>query len=219
MKVYGLDELRGLKMSDGVVAVFKPCGISSAKLGDYVKMMLDVKKCGHGGTLDPMASGVMVFGVGKGTKEVWNVGQDKAYVGEFLLGQKSETLDVESEVEVVCDDVGDVVIGEVVEVCSEFVGKIEQVPPKFSAKKIDGKRAYDLARKGEDVVMKVCEVEIHSIEVLEFDFPRLKLRVDCGKGTYIRSLGDDIASALGFESAVMSSLVRTRSGEYDLYSE
>jgi tRNA pseudouridine55 synthase len=218
MKVYFLDELVDLDFNDGVIGVFKPCGITSAKLGDCVKMILGVRKCGHGGTLDPMASGVMVFGIGKGTKEIWNIGQDKGYVGEFLLGQKSETLDVESEMEVVCGDVGDVDLNEVKEVCSSFIGKIEQMPPKFSAKRVAGKRAYDLARSGEDVVLSLCEVEIHSINVLEYDFPRLKLEVSCGKGTYIRSLGDDIASALGFEAAVMSSLVRTKSGEYELYS-
>jgi len=225
---------KGEGADSAVFGVWKPTGMSTFDVIRILKKEVGLTKIGHGGTLDPLAEGVVVIGVGRGTKEVWKIPQDKVYRAEFLLGQVSESLDVMSEVEVVCveepKEWGNAADGEsssksraeqarsrIEDALQEFVGEIEQMPPKFSAKKVNGKRAYELARAGatdEEVGLKSCQVEVYSIELIDYAWPKLELRVHCGKGTYIRSLGDDIARVLGVQGAVMSKLVRMESGGF-----
>lgn len=173
-------------------------------------------KVGHAGTLDPMATGVLVVAVGHATRLIELVqSRPKTYRGAFLLGKRSDTDDV----------AGHIVEGDMARAASisraeldaaldEFRGLIEQVPPAYSAVRVAGRRAYKLARRGETVELQAKTVEIHRLEVVRFEPPELTLDIECGSGTYIRSLGRDLGERLNC-GAVMSSLVRTRVGPFE----
>ena len=197
----------------GVLNINKPAGITSRDVVNHVQRRVRPHKVGHAGTLDPLATGVLVVCIGPATKLIEYVQQmPKRYVGEFLLGRQSETEDVEGEVELLPDPPVPT-RGEVEEVLPRFIGTIEQRPPKHSALKIAGKRAYALARAGEAVDVQPRPVEIQHVELLGYDYPRFILDVTCGSGTYIRSLGRDIGQALD-SAAVMQRLKRTAIGEF-----
>ena len=168
---------------------------------------------GHAGTLDPLATGVLVVGVGAATRLIGYVQRmPKRYVGTFLLGRRSPTEDVEGEVTELPD--APVPTREQIAAAAErFVGRIDQRPPAFSALKVAGRRAYQLARQGRELQLAARPVEIHRIEVKAYEYPELVLEVACGSGTYIRSLGRDLAESLG-TAAVMSGLVRTAIGGF-----
>lgn len=168
-------------------------------------------KVGHAGTLDPMATGVMILCTGKSTKMITALqAQDKEYEAVLRLGATTPSYDTEHEpdafypTEHITED-------KVLEVLRKFQGTVMQVPPVFSAVKVDGRRAYDYARKGKDVKIEAKPVEISGIELLEYSMPEIRIRVVCGKGTYIRSLARDIGEALG-SGAYITSLRRTRVG-------
>lgn len=168
-------------------------------------------KVGHAGTLDPMATGVMILCTGKATKRITALqAQDKEYEAVLRLGATTPSYDTEHEpdafypTEHITED-------KVLEVLRKFQGTVMQVPPVFSAVKVDGRRAYDYARKGKDVKIEAKPVEISGIELLEYSMPEIRIRVVCGKGTYIRSLARDIGEALG-SGAYITSLRRTRVG-------
>ena len=174
---------------------------------------LEVKKIkvGHAGTLDPMATGVMILCTGKATKMITALqARDKEYEAVLRLGATTPSYDTEHEpdafypTEHITED-------KVLEVLRKFQGTVMQVPPVFSAVKVDGRRAYDYARKGKDVKIEAKPVEISGIELLEYSMPEIRIRVVCGKGTYIRSLARDIGEALG-SGAYITSLRRTRVG-------
>ncbi len=198
----------------GVVAVDKPEGVSSRRVVDGVARALAMRAVGHAGTLDPIASGVVVVCVGHATKLIDFVHTlPKRYVGRFLLGRSSPSDDTELPVELEAHPVQP--SREAVEqALHAFRGSIMQRPCDFSAVHVDGQRAYALARKGRAVEIAAKPVTIHRIELLEYDWPRLVLDVECSTGTYIRGLGRDLAAALGTK-AVMDGLVRTAVGPFD----
>lgn len=172
-------------------------------------------KAGHAGTLDPLADGVLLVCLGKATRLIPYVqDQIKEYDGEFELGVSSPSDDTETERTVLPNPVIPAE-NQIEETLQRFIGTIQQVPPAYSAIHIDGKRAYKLARKGVEFDIKPKTVTIESITVLSFEYPFLRLKIRCGSGTYIRSLGRDLAEALG-TAAVMTSLTRTAIGTFSI---
>ena len=172
-------------------------------------------KVGHAGTLDPLATGVMILCTGKHTKQISQLQEGrKEYIADIRLGQTTPTYDMESEPDAFFPT--DHITRELVlERLQGFVGIIEQVPPAFSAVKVDGKRAYDLARKGRDFELKAKTLVIDEIELLDYTLPDIQIRVVCSKGTYIRALARDIGLALG-SGGHLTALRRTRVGEFTL---
>ncbi len=197
----------------GLLNVNKPQGITSRDVVNRVVRVLRGVKIGHAGTLDPLATGVLVVCVGPATRLVEYVQRmPKRYVGTFLLGRTSDTEDVEGHVTELVDPPRPT--GDQIELSlPSFTGEIDQLPPAYSALKIRGRRAYDLARQGKEVDLKPRKVAIHEIALTRYEYPEFELEITCGSGTYIRSLGCDIARALGTE-AVMSALQRTAIGEF-----
>lgn len=172
-------------------------------------------KVGHAGTLDPLATGVMIICTGKATKRIEELQyHTKEYVATLMLGATTPSYDLEKEIDATYPT--EHITRELVEeTLKKFIGSIEQVPPAFSACMVDGKRAYDLARKGEEVKLKAKTLVIDEIELLECELPVIKIRVVCSKGTYIRALARDIGEALQ-SGAHLIGLVRTRVGEVRL---
>lgn len=197
----------------GLVNVNKPVGFSSRDVVNRVQRIVRPAKAGHAGTLDPIASGVLVVCVGPATRLIEYVQRmPKRYLGTFLLGRKSDSEDIESEL-IELPHAPVPTQGEIEAVLPQFTGVIEQIPPAFSALKVKGKRAYELARRGEHVELAPRSIEIHALRLVEYDYPRLVLDILCGSGTYVRSLGRDIAQTLG-SAAVMSALERTAIGRF-----
>ena len=201
----------------GVMLLDKPLGLSSNQALQKVKWLLRAEKAGHTGTLDPLANGVLPLCFGAATKfSQQHLDADKVYETMVRLGVKTRTGDAEGEVietrEVSCS------VGTVVEVLDRFMGPISQVPPMYSALKKDGKALYEYAREGETVERAARNVVIHDLELLDMqlqgDAPFLSLRVACSKGTYIRTLGEDIAEALGCGGHLIA-LRRVVTGPFD----
>ena len=199
---------------DGIVNVNKPLGITSHDVVYRLRRLLGIKKIGHTGTLDPDASGVLPMCVGKGTKLAEMLtATDKQYLAELTLGAFTDTQDASGdvlerfEVNVTEDEIREKIAG--------FVGEISQVPPMFSAIKINGKKLYELAREGKTVEREARTVTIRNIEVQNIDMTEktVTMLVDCSKGTYIRTLCNDIGAALGC-GGYMSALTRTKTGRF-----
>lgn len=169
-------------------------------------------KVGHAGTLDPLATGVIIICTGKATKRIDELQyQTKEYIATLKLGETTPSFDLEGEVDAVYPT--EHITQELVEeVLKSFVGTIQQIPPVYSACKVDGKRAYELARKGKEVDLKSKTLVIDEMELLAYDMPVIKIRVVCSKGTYIRALARDIGKALG-SGAHLIGLRRTRVGD------
>lgn len=187
------------------------------KIRYHVSRKLGVKKIkvGHAGTLDPLATGVMIVCTGKATKRIEEFQyHTKEYVATLQLGATTPSYDLEKEIDATYPT-GHITRELVEEILQRFVGAIEQVPPAFSACKVDGKRAYELARKGDEVQLKPKTLVIDEIELLECALPEIKIRVVCSKGTYIRALARDIGEAL-HSGAHLTALCRTRVGEVTL---
>lgn len=203
-------------MIDGFYTFDKPLGFTSFDVVARVRRGLDVKGVGHLGTLDPLATGVLVCAVGEATKLIeYFMKADKVYESTAELGKISDTYDAEGRITVVTESpsVQEEAIRALLPV---FTGDIQQVPPAFSALKIKGQRAYDLARKGEVVVLPPRPVQIHALTLLDFTSPFFRLSVHCGSGTYIRSLVHDLGQRLGC-GAILTQLCRTRLGGFDLF--
>lgn len=187
------------------------------KIRYHLCRKLGVKKLkvGHAGTLDPLATGVMIICTGKATKRIEEFQyHTKEYIATLQLGATTPSYDLEKEIDATYPT--EHITRELVEeVLKRFIGSIEQVPPAFSACKVDGERAYDLARKGEEVKLKAKTLVIDEIELLECNLPEIKIRVVCSKGTYIRALARDIGEALD-SGAHLTGLIRTRVGEVKL---
>lgn len=183
------------------------------KVRYHISRKLGVKKIkvGHAGTLDPLATGVMIICTGKATKRIEEFQyHTKEYIATLQLGATTPSYDLEKEIDATYPT--EHITREMVEeVLQQFKGTIEQIPPAFSACKVDGKRAYDLARKGDEVELKPKTLVIDEIELLECNLPEIKIRVVCSKGTYIRALARDIGQALG-SGAHLTALERTRVG-------
>ena len=198
-----------------VILIDKPLQWTSFDVVKKIKHKLNLKKVGHAGTLDPLATGLLILCSGKKTKQIEKIQiQEKEYEGTMTLGQTTPSFDLETALSpsVPTDHLTDQQLNEATH---RFIGHIEQVPPVFSALKIDGKRAYNKARAGQEVVMKARNVEIKTFEILSINLPEVKFRVVCSKGTYIRSLAHDFGQALGV-GAHLSQLRRTRIGIYKI---
>lgn len=170
-------------------------------------------KVGHAGTLDPLADGVLVLCLGKATKRIEEIqGAEKEYLTDIFLGATRPSFDLETEIDerFPTDHITESLITEVL---PQFIGKIQQIPPVFSAVKVKGKRAYELARRGEELVLAAKNIEIKHIEILKFELPLLTLKITCGKGTYIRALARDLGKALD-SGAYLERLTRTRVGDF-----
>jgi len=205
-------------MDSGIYPILKPKGISSFRVISILRRITGVKKIGHGGTLDPLASGVMVVAIGKEwTRKIHlEVAKDKEYEAVIMLGLISTTDDEEGIKTVYNENKNQISIpssSDIQRILLKFIGIIEQIPPIYSAIKINGQEAYKLARKGKELEMKARHVDIKNIEVLEYSYPLLSIKVTCGPGVYIRSLARDLGEALG-TGAYLHELVRTRVGEY-----
>lgn len=201
-------------MLNGIIIIHKEAGFTSHDVVAKMRGICRQKKIGHTGTLDPQATGVLPVCLGSGTKLCdMLTDKDKEYVAELLLGIETDTQDTtgqvlrESPVEVSEEEVRQAIMS--------FRGVYHQIPPMYSALKVDGKKLYELARAGKEVERKAREVYLHEIEILELELPVVKLRVTCSKGTYIRTLCADIGSKLGC-GGTMKSLQRTRVGSFRL---
>lgn len=199
----------------GFVNVYKERGESSFNVVRKIKKIFNEKRVGHLGTLDPMAEGVLPVAVGKATKMFdYYLHKKKSYIATFKIGEETDTLDLEGEV--IKTSTTKISDDDIQKVLPKFVGKILQTPPKFSAVKINGKRAYDLARDNKDFDIAPKEVEIYTILPMASVLDNLLiLKIDCSAGTYIRSLGRDILNSLG-SCCTMTKLVRTQSGDFNL---
>lgn len=201
-------------MPKGILNVNKEKGISSARVVSLVRRALDIKKVGHTGTLDLEASGVLPIVVGKATRvSDYMMTKDKVYETELILGAKTDTLDAAGKIIAKSQKIIDK--DQFLETMNTFKGEIEQIPPMYSALKVNGQKLYDLAREGIEIERKRRMVNIYDIDLLDFDFPRAKIRVTCSKGTYIRTLVDDIGEKLS-TFAYVDNLVRARVGEFDI---
>ena len=211
--------LREVDFPEGYVAVIdKPYEWTSADVVRKIKFQL--RKCGHpkikighAGTLDPLATGILLVCIGRATKQVEKLqAEQKEYVAELQLGATTPSGDMEHEVDQTYPT-EHITREKVEEALRALCGEREQLPPLYSAKKVQGVRAYEFARAGEDVELKKALINIYNMELLEYDLPRIKIRVECSKGTYIRSLAFEIGEKLE-SGAYLSSLRRTRSGGY-----
>lgn len=194
---------------NGILVVNKPAGYTSHDIVSKIRKELNIKKVGHTGTLDPLATGVLPILLGNGTKlSKYLMNHDKEYIATIKLGEKTDTGDIEGkvieqkEVEVFSKE-------QVIQALESFIGKQKQIPPMYSAIKINGKKLYEYARNGETVEVQAREIEIYSIELLHYHKNEIKFRVACSKGTYIRSLCEDIATKLD-TVGTMSALQRTQ---------
>lgn len=199
-------------MISGILNIDKEIGISSSKVVSLVRKALDTKKVGHTGTLDLEASGVLPIVIGKATRvSDFLMDETKEYITEAYFGKKTDTLDYDGEVIASSDKTFNK--EELIEQMQNFMGEITQIPPMYSALKVDGKKLYDLARQGIEVERKQRKVTIYDFELIDFDFPHAKFKVICSKGTYIRTLIDDLGVAMG-TYAYVRSLCRSRVGEF-----
>ncbi|MBR7157838.1 MAG: tRNA pseudouridine(55) synthase TruB [Bacteroidales bacterium] len=170
-------------------------------------------KVGHAGTLDPLATGVLLICLGKATKQAEALqAQQKEYIAEITLGATTPSYDLEKEIDATYP-YEHITLEAVKEVLENMVGEQDQIPPIFSAKLIDGTRAYEMARAGEEVVMKPARITIYSLEIMDFTLPKLVIRVKCSKGAYIRSLARDIGAALD-SGGHLTGLIRSASGGF-----
>lgn len=198
-----------------ILLLNKPLTWTSFDVVKKVRNTLRVKKIGHAGTLDPLASGLLILCTGKFTKRIDEIqAQEKEYTGTITLGQTTPSYDLETPVSE-SKDISHLTPEDIQAAANSFVGTIEQIPPIYSAVMIDGKRAYDLARKGKEAEMKPRTITIKAFEITNIEGAVISFKVICSKGTYIRSLAHDLGQKLGV-GAHLSALVRTRIGEYKL---
>ena len=213
---------QGLEIYDfkeGAVLLFnKPLDWTSFDVVNRIRKSICVKlgvkklKVGHAGTLDPKATGLVILCTGKATKSIESIqAEEKEYIAKIKLGATTPSSDLESE-EDATFPTEHISKKKIEEVLKEFIGEIDQVPPVFSAIKINGKRAYDYARAGAEVEIKSRKIKIFSIAIIEFELPYLTIKINCGKGTYIRSLARDIGSKLN-SGGYLVGLERTKIGK------
>jgi|TARA_B100000795_G_scaffold95315_1_gene69889 tRNA pseudouridine55 synthase len=208
-------------LSGKLLLIDKPLNWTSFQVVNKIRWLIRNKfslkkiKVGHAGTLDPLATGLLIICTGKMTKEISKFQiQTKKYTGTFLLGTTTPSYDLETEpnktfpVDHVTEDL-------ITKSVQKFIGKIKQKPPIFSAIKKNGKRLYESARRGEDVIIEDREIEIFSFNILKIDIPNIDFEVECSKGTYIRSLANDFGEELS-SGATLTKLKRTKIGEYSV---
>lgn len=201
----------------GFLNLNKPKDWTSHDCVAKVRRLLKIRKVGHGGTLDPLATGVLPIAVGKATRLISYLPHRKAYQAKVRFGLQTTTDDLEGEILKTCSTLG-LTLEKITPYLPQFLGIIEQIPPQYSAIQRDGKRLYDLARQGKIVEVPSRRVEIFDIQVLgwqEGEFPELDLSIRCGEGTYIRAIARDLGNLLGV-GATLAGLIRTESGGMDL---
>lgn len=207
-----------MKSLSGVLNIRKPAGMTSRDVVNHVQRLIRPVKTGHAGTLDPLATGVLLVAVGPATRLISVLQKEsKTYRAEFTLGCTSDT----------DDNTGIIIrhehlaakptLAQIEHHLQQMTGRIQQVPPAYSAVHVDGQRAYDLARRGQEFSLAAKEVEVHAIRIHDYAWPVLDVEIDCGSGTYIRSIARDLGLNLGC-GALMSRLERTRIGRFDLQS-
>lgn len=196
-----------------VILIDKPHGWTSFQALKKVKYGIQAKKIGHAGTLDPLATGLLILCTGKMTKQIEGIqAQKKEYTGTFVLGATTPSIDLETEINDRFPT--DHITPEKIEACrKQFIGDVTQTPPLFSAVKIDGKRAYEIARKGGEAEIRSRTIHIYDFEITRIELPEVDFRVSCTKGTYIRSLARDFGEKLN-SGAYLTNLRRTAIGEY-----
>ena len=198
-----------------LLLIDKPFEWTSFDVVNKLRFKLKIKKIGHAGTLDPLATGLLIICVGKMTKRIEEyMGLEKEYTGKFVIGQTTPSHDLETEVSEK-KDISHITPSQIQEVVKPLTGKINQLPPLHSAIKVGGKRAYQFARKGKELELKPREVEIREFEITGINLPEISFRIVCSKGTYIRSIARDFGDMLGV-GAYLSQLCRTRIGNYKL---
>lgn len=183
---------------DGILIINKPKGYTSHDVVNVIRKKLNIKKVGHTGTLDPNATGVLPILVGQATKiSKYLIEHDKTYVAKVKLGEKTSTGDVEGEIIEKKEVPTEIQKEHVSEVLKKFEGKQKQIPPVYSAIKVNGKKAYEYARENKEIKLEAREIEIYKIALIEFKKNEITFEVECSKGTYIRTLCEDIANKLG----------------------
>jgi tRNA pseudouridine55 synthase len=202
---------------NGILNILKPPGMTSHDVVSNVRKITGIKKVGHTGTLDPGAAGVLPICIGKSTKIVDYLMNDrKIYICEIKFGNKTDTYDKYGKfINEEDKNVNHLKLTDILKALESFKGEITQKPPAFSAIKIGGKRAYDLAREGVDVQIPIRRVTIYDIKILNYNLPYLMLQIECSKGTYIRSICNDIGDILKCGS-YMNFLIRTQTGSFNI---
>lgn len=201
----------------GFLNLNKPAGLTSHDCVARVRRLLRQKRVGHGGTLDPAATGVLPIAVGRATRLLQFLPGDKAYRAVVRFGVQTTTDDLEGDV-MATHAANSLSLEQIAALLPKFLGKIEQIPPQYSAIQVEGKRLYDLARAGEAVEVPVRTVTVHHIEVLGWypgEFPELEVAIACGSGTYIRAIARDLGAAVG-TGATLAKLIRTTSSGFSL---
>ncbi len=201
-------------MKDGIINIYKQKGYTSFDVVAILRKKLKIKKIGHTGTLDPEAEGVLPVCIGKATKAVdFMIDKDKVYYAKMILGQETDTQDSTGTV----IDTKEVIVSEeeIIAAINSFEGEYKQIPPMYSALKVNGKKLYQLAREGKTIERKPRDIVIHRIWDISINVPEISFRVKCSKGTYIRTLCHDIGNQLGCK-AHMTALTREASGDYNL---
>lgn len=198
-----------------VLLVNKPFEWTSFDVVNKLRYRLKMKKIGHAGTLDPLATGLLIICTGKMTKRIEEfMGLEKEYTGKFVLGKTTPSHDLETEI-TEQKDISTLTVQQINEATLALTGNIQQLPPMHSAIRIGGKRAYQFARKGQEVELQHREVEVKTFEITGINLPEASFRIVCSKGTYIRSIARDFGNALGV-GAYLTDLCRTRIGTFRL---
>ena len=200
---------------DGILNIHKATGMTSHDVVAKIRKLLQQKRVGHAGTLDPAASGVLPICVGQGTRVAEYLSESgKAYQAEILFGTVTDTYDAEGTI-LRTHDTSTLTLSAIEEILSQFLGSQMQMPPQYSAIKLQGQPAYKRMRAGEEITLTARPVTFYQLHILDWQAPRLTLAIDCSKGTYIRSLAYDLGERLGY-GAHLSALIRTRSGPFVL---
>ena len=198
---------------DGILVVNKPSGITSHDVVDFIRRKFNIERVGHAGTLDPLATGVLVMLLGKATKlSNTFLNDNKEYIAKLYFGKRTDTQDSQGKV-LEEKNIERLDIEDIKKALENFKGDIEQIPPMVSAIKHKGKKLYQFARSGKTVAREPRKIRISEIEILDFKFPELTFKIRCSKGTYVRTLCEDIGRSLGVPSH-MSGLVRSASGDF-----
>ena len=200
----------------GILLIDKPAGKTSFSLVAALRRILSIKRIGHAGTLDPFATGVMVLLIGRSFTKLSDslLASDKEYLAHITLGRATDSYDIDGVVTHQFEGDSTPSLQDVAAVINRYQGEIKQVPPMFSAKKINGQKLYHLARKGKTVERAAVNVNVKT-ELIDFQYPNLHLRIECSKGTYIRSIANSIGQELG-TYGFLQALKRTRSGYFNL---
>ena len=200
---------------EGIIVVNKPSGMTSHDVVSRVRRIFKMRRVGHAGTLDPLATGVLVVLLGKSTRLFGKFeGFDKAYKATMIFGTKTTTADIQGKVTQELP-FSHLTRDQVLDTLKEFIGDTEQIPPMVSAIKVNGKRLYELARKGIEVEREPRKIKIEKLDLIDFTLPLVKLYLECSKGTYVRKLAEDIAGRLG-SVACIAEIERTKVGPFTI---